>query len=68
MNLFSKGIIHDDLKLFLDTNLPKPSGKKDKIQLGVSDSKIGSSINESMSMQCTHIGAIPEILRGQRKQ
>jgi nucleolar protein 56 len=51
----------------LDTNLPKPSGKKDKVQLGVSDSRIGSSINEALQISCTHIGAVPEILRGKSR-
>jgi nucleolar protein 56 len=64
LNAISEGILHDDLKLFLDTNLPKPTSKKDKVQLGVSDAKISSAINEALGVLCTHVGAIPEITRG----
>ena len=67
LNAISEGLLHDDLKLFLDTNLPKPTGKKDKIQLGVSDAKISSAINEALQVTCTHVGAVPEIVRGLRQ-
>lgn len=69
LNSISEGVLHEDLKLFLDTNLPKPSGKKDsaKLQLGVSDSKIASGINEAIGVQCTHVGVVPEIVRGIRQ-
>ena len=70
LNSISEGVLHDDLKLFLDTNLPKKSStKKDtaKVQLGVSDSKISSAINEALGVVCTHVGAIPEIVRGIRQ-
>jgi nucleolar protein 56 len=69
LNSISEGVLHEDLRLFLDTNLPKKSaGKKDaKLQLGVSDSKISSTINEALSVQCTHVGAVPEIIRGIRQ-
>jgi len=68
LNAISEGVVHDDLKLFLDTNLPKPSGKKDKkLQLGVSDPKISSAVNEALGITCTHVGAVPEIVRGIRQ-
>lgn len=70
LNSISEGVLHDDLKLFLDTNLPKKSAaKKDaaKLQLGVSDSKISSTINEALGVVCTHVGAVPEIIRGIRQ-
>lgn len=67
LNAVSEGVVHDDLKLFLDTNLPKPTGKKEtKLQLGVADSKISAAINEALEIQCTHVGAVPEIIRGIR--
>lgn len=67
LNCVSEGVLHEDLKLFLDTNVPKPSGKKEsKVQLGVSDFKLSSTINEALNVQCTHVGAVPEILRGIR--
>lgn len=66
LNSISEGVVHEDLKLFLETNLPK-SGKKDaKVQLGVADPKIASSINEAVGALCTHTGVIPEVLRGIR--
>lgn len=65
LNAISEGVLHDDLKLFLDTNIPK-SKKEGKIQLGVSDSKISSALGEALSLTCTHVGAVPEILRGIR--
>lgn len=68
LNAISEGLVHDDLKLFLDTNLPKPSGKKDnKLQLGVADSKISAAINEALNVTCTHVGAVPEVIRGIRQ-
>lgn len=68
LNAISEGVLHDDLRLFLDTNLPKASGsKKDaKLQLGVADPKISSSIFEATGVTCTHVGAVPEIVRGIR--
>jgi len=52
----------------LDTNLPKPSGKKDnKLQLGIADSKISGAINEALGVTSTHVGAVPEVLRGIRQ-
>lgn len=67
LNSISEGVVHEDLKLFLETNLPKTGGKKEvKIQLGVADSKIASSINEAVGALCTHTGVVPEIIRGLR--
>merc|ERR1712127_830741 len=66
LNAISEGVVHDDLKLFLDTNLPKSSKKDKKVLLGVSDSKISSAVNEALDVTCTHVGAVPEIVRGIR--
>ena len=42
-DLFTLGVAHDDLKAFLENNIP--TGKKrSKVALGVGDSKIGGSI------------------------
>jgi nucleolar protein 56 len=65
LNAISEGVVHDDLKLFLDTNLPK-SKRESKLQLGVSDSKISSALNDALGLICTHVGAVPEIVRGIR--
>lgn len=63
VNAISEGIVPQDLALFLDDTIPK---KTKKTTLGVSDSKLGAAIAEALGIQCTHIGAIPEILRGIR--
>lgn len=65
MNSVSEGIITEQLQLFLERNLPKPS-KKERITLGVSDHKLGAAITEAVGINCTHIGAVPEIIRGIR--
>jgi len=64
INSISEGIVHDDLKLFLDTNMPK--GGKGAV-LGVSDSKLSSGINDACNIKCSHIGVIPEVIRGIRQ-
>ncbi|XP_026469119.1 nucleolar protein 56 [Ctenocephalides felis] len=65
INSISEGIVPKDLLLFLDTTLPKP-GKKEKLTLGVADAKLGAAITEALSIQCNHIGPVPEIIRGIR--
>lgn len=65
VNAISEGILPEELSVFIDSTVPKPS-KKNKITLGVADSKLGAAINEALSIQCSHIGAVPEILRGIR--
>lgn len=65
INSISEGILHDDLQLFLDTNLPKTS-KKQKVTLGVADSKIGAAVQEALGSSCQHTGVVPEIIRGIR--
>jgi len=55
--------VHGDLRLFLETNVPKP-GKKEKIVIGVADAKIGAAILEELGMKCSHIGVVPEVIRG----
>uniref|UniRef100_A0A336MNR6 Nucleolar protein 56 n=1 Tax=Culicoides sonorensis TaxID=179676 RepID=A0A336MNR6_CULSO len=64
VNAISEGIVPEDLALFLQTNLPKP--KKEKFTLGVADAKLGAALNEAIKVSCSHIGAVPEILRGIR--
>merc|ERR1719370_2050852 len=54
--------LSDDLKLFLETNMPKG-----KAVLGVSDSKLSASINDACGIKCSHIGVVPEVIRGIRQ-
>jgi nucleolar protein 56 len=65
VNAISEGIVPDDLAVFLDTTLPK-SGKGNKFTLGVADPKLGAALAEALGIQCSHIGAVPEIIRGVR--
>uniref|UniRef100_A0A182T884 Nucleolar protein 56 n=1 Tax=Anopheles maculatus TaxID=74869 RepID=A0A182T884_9DIPT len=65
-NAISEGLLPDDLSSFLDTTLPK-SAKKKPVTLGVADAKLGAAIAEALSVQCSHIGAVPEVLRGIRQ-
>jgi len=64
INAVSEGMVTEDLKLFLETNFPK-SGKKGAI-LGVIADKLSAAINEALGIKCSHIGVVPEILRGIR--
>ncbi|XP_042358379.1 nucleolar protein 56 [Plectropomus leopardus] len=64
MNAVSEGVVHADLKLFLETNLPL-SGKK-KAMLGVSDAKIGAALQEEFSISIQTSGVVSEITRGVR--
>lgn len=65
INAISEGLLPGDLQLFLETHMPK-SKKKDKVILGVSDPKLGSSINEILGISCQHLGVVPEVIRGIR--
>ncbi|ESO93136.1 hypothetical protein LOTGIDRAFT_119841, partial [Lottia gigantea] len=65
MNSVSEGILHDDLRVFIETNVPK-STKKEKVILGVGDSRIGAAISEDLSVKCQQVGVVQELLRGIR--
>ncbi|KAK8749147.1 hypothetical protein OTU49_015699, partial [Cherax quadricarinatus] len=65
INAITEGLLTEDLSAFLEANLPKP-GKKKEIQLGVSDAKLGAVINEQLGVSVTHIGVVPEVVRGIR--
>ena len=62
MNCISEGIIHDDLRTFLELNLSKEAD----LTLGVADSKLGATIQESLGFGCSTMGAIPDLIRGIR--
>ena len=57
------GVVHADLKLFLETNLSM-AGKK-KAMLGVSDSKIGAALQEELELSIQTGGVVAELLRGE---
>lgn len=56
-------MVHTDLKLFLDTNLP--IGGKKKAMLGVGDAKIGGALQEELGLSIQTGGVVSEILRGE---
>lgn len=59
------GVIHDDLKVFLEANLPVGK-KKSKVSLGVTDARLGASIQEACQICCETGGIVNEIVRGIR--
>ncbi|CAD7090386.1 unnamed protein product [Hermetia illucens] len=65
VNAISEGILPQDLLVFLDGIFSKL--KKKKCTLGVADAKLAAAIAEALEVQCTHIGVVPEILRGIRR-
>ncbi|XP_061366548.1 nucleolar protein 56-like isoform X2 [Gastrolobium bilobum] len=66
-NAVSEGILTDELRTVLETNLPKvKDGKKSKFSLGVSDPKIGSQISEVSKIPCQSNEFVNELLRGVR--
>jgi nucleolar protein 56 len=63
MNSVSEGVPTEELKLFLQNNLPK---KTKKSVLGVLDPKLGAALAEELSIKVSHIGVVPELVRGIR--
>mmetsp|Transcript_64318 Transcript_64318/g.73837 ORF Transcript_64318/g.73837 Transcript_64318/m.73837 type:complete len:477 (+) Transcript_64318:59-1489(+) len=62
----SDGEISEDLKTFLENNLPSPS-KKAKWTLGVEDSRLGTALTTEMSLSCVaNVDTVFEIIRGIR--
>ena len=62
VNAVSEGIVPQDLALFLDGAIPS----KEKATLGVADPKLGAALSEALGVKTTHVGAVPEVLRGIR--
>ncbi|CAK7336674.1 unnamed protein product [Dovyalis caffra] len=66
-NSVSEGIMTDELRNFLELNLPKvKEGKKAKFSLGVAEAKIGSHIFEVTKIPCQCNEFVLELLRGVR--
>ncbi|KAH9307359.1 hypothetical protein KI387_035270, partial [Taxus chinensis] len=66
-NAVSEGILTDELRNFLELNLPKiKEGKKPKFSLGVSEPKLGSQILEVLKIPCQSNDRVLELLRGIR--
>lgn len=65
--LLIPGLMTDELRTFLEINLPKvKEGKKPKFSLGVAEPKIGSHIFEATKIPCQSNEFVLEILRGIR--
>ena len=56
---------HDDLKTFLESNVPMGK-KKSKVALGVADNKLAGSIQEGVDVQCETGDVVLEVVRGIR--
>ncbi|PIA51258.1 hypothetical protein AQUCO_01100239v1 [Aquilegia coerulea] len=66
-NAISEGLMTDELRNFLELNLPKiKEGKKAKYSLGVAEPKVGSHINEETKIPCQSNEFVLELLRGVR--
>ncbi|NXO81778.1 NOP56 protein, partial [Sitta europaea] len=57
------GVLHEDLRLLLDTALPP---KRKKVLLGVGDAKMGAAVLEELGVQCQTGGVVAELMRGIR--
>jgi nucleolar protein 56 len=61
------GIMTDELRSFLELNLPKvKEGKKAKYSVGVMEPKVGSHISEATGIPCQCNEFVQELLRGVR--
>ncbi|KAL5543977.1 hypothetical protein UlMin_007761 [Ulmus minor] len=66
-NSVSEGLMTDELRNFLELNLPKiKDGKKAKFSLGLAEPKIGSNIFETTKIPCQSNEFVLELLRGVR--
>ncbi|KAM6441144.1 nucleolar protein 56 isoform 1-T2 [Liasis olivaceus] len=63
MNAVSEGLLHEDLRLLLETSLP---AKRKKVLVGVGDPKIGAAIQEELGYPCQAGGVVAELTRGIR--
>ncbi|CAI5738717.1 unnamed protein product [Hyaloperonospora brassicae] len=67
INNISEGLLGDDLKNFLEINLPKvKSGKKGKFALGVQDKGLAQAISDELHAPCNTSETTLEIVRGVR--
>ncbi|PNH04026.1 Nucleolar protein 56, partial [Tetrabaena socialis] len=67
INAISEAQLTDELKNFLELNLPKvKEGKKAKFKLGVFEPKLGSIIQETTSIPCISNDVVGEVIRGIR--
>jgi len=67
-NAVSESSLTDDLRAFIEQNVPKSSKKSSSsaAKLGVSEPKLGSAIQEATGVACVAGEAVGELLRGVR--
>ncbi|KAF4042146.1 snoRNA binding domain-containing protein [Phytophthora infestans] len=67
INNISEGLLSEDLKNFLEMNLPKvKAGKKAKFALGVQDKGLAQAISDELNAPCNTSETTLEIVRGVR--
>ncbi|GFR43940.1 hypothetical protein Agub_g5079 [Astrephomene gubernaculifera] len=67
INAISEAQLTEELKNFLEQNLPKvKEGKKPKFKLGVFEPKLGSIIQETTNIPCISNDVVGEVIRGIR--
>jgi nucleolar protein 56 len=67
INNISEGLLGDDLKNFLEMNLPKvKAGKKAKFSLGVADKNLAQAIADELHAPCNTNETTLEVLRSVR--
>lgn len=68
INDVSEGVLSDTLLAFLQTSFPKvkPGKISSKYELGVSEEKLGSSIQDGLGLACAKNSQVLELLRGIR--
>ncbi|CAI5732937.1 unnamed protein product [Peronospora destructor] len=67
INNISEGLLSDDLKDFLEMNLPKvKAGKKGNFALGVQDKGLAQAISDELHAPCNTSETTLEIVRGVR--
>ena len=64
MNNTTAGIIHDDLREFLEANVS--AKKRSKTIIGIEDSRLAGVVQEQLGMSCQSTGVVLELLRGVR--
>ncbi|XP_010534767.1 PREDICTED: nucleolar protein 56 [Tarenaya hassleriana] len=68
INAVSEGLMTDELRSFLELNLPKvKEGKKSKFSLGLAEPKLGSHVCEATKIPCQSNEFVLELLRGVRQ-
>jgi len=65
INDVSEGVLNDTLRGLLTTSLPSKK-KSGKFTLGVSEEKLGSAIQEELSIKCERSTLTQELIRGVR--